>query len=76
MPSQHALVERFSIARETIKAALRKLQDGRLIVTRQGSGAFVRANTERPGGAPAAHRASVRGLERHDRLRRLFRREP
>lgn len=50
LPSQHDLVERFSVARETIKAALRKLQDERLIVTRQGSGTFVRANTERPVG--------------------------
>ncbi|MGW4461787.1 GntR family transcriptional regulator [Micromonospora sp. NPDC004704] len=50
LPSQHDLVERFSVARETIKAALRKLQEERLIVTRQGSGTFVRANTERPVG--------------------------
>ncbi|GAB3157132.1 hypothetical protein GCM10027290_56940 [Micromonospora sonneratiae] len=50
LPSQHELVERFSVARETIKAALRKLQEERLIVTRQGSGTFVRANTERPVG--------------------------
>jgi DNA-binding transcriptional regulator YhcF (GntR family) len=49
-PSQHELVDRFSVARETIKAALRKLQDERLIVTRQGSGTYVRANTERPVG--------------------------
>ncbi|MFI5840859.1 GntR family transcriptional regulator [Catenuloplanes sp. NPDC051500] len=50
LPSQNDLVERFSVARETIKAALRKLQEERLIVTRQGSGTFVRANTERPVG--------------------------
>ncbi|ROO61528.1 GntR family transcriptional regulator [Micromonospora sp. Llam0] len=50
LPSQNDLVERFSVARETIKAALRRLQDERLIVTRQGSGTFVRANTERPVG--------------------------
>jgi DNA-binding transcriptional regulator YhcF (GntR family) len=50
LPSQHDLVERFGVARETIKAALRKLQEERLIVTRQGSGTFVRANTERPVG--------------------------
>jgi DNA-binding transcriptional MocR family regulator len=48
--SQHELVDRFGVARETIKAALRKLQDERLIVTQQGSGTYVRANTERPVG--------------------------
>ncbi len=33
-----------------MKAALRALRDERLIVTRQGSGAFVRAQTEKPVG--------------------------
>jgi DNA-binding transcriptional regulator YhcF (GntR family) len=50
LPSHAELVERFSVARETVKTALRKLQEDRLIVTRQGSGTFVRANTERPVG--------------------------
>ena len=50
LPSQHVLVERFGVARETIKAALRRLQQERLIVSRQGSGTFVRASTERPVG--------------------------
>lgn len=50
LPSHHELVSRFGVARETIKAALRRLQDDRLIVTRQGSGTFVRANTDRPVG--------------------------
>jgi hypothetical protein len=38
------------VARETVKAALRILRDERLIVSRQGSGAYVRAQTERPVG--------------------------
>jgi DNA-binding transcriptional regulator YhcF (GntR family) len=50
LPSQHELTERYGVARETVKAALRILRDERLIVTRQGSGAFVRAQTERPVG--------------------------
>lgn len=50
LPSQHDLSERYGVARETVKAALRILRDERLIVTRQGSGAFVRAQTERPVG--------------------------
>src|SRR4051812_10574410 len=50
LPSQHDLAERYDVARETVKAALRALRDERLIVTRQGSGAFVRAQTERPVG--------------------------
>jgi len=48
LPSQNDLSERYDVARETVKAALRALRDERLIVTRQGSGAFVRAQTERP----------------------------
>jgi DNA-binding transcriptional regulator YhcF (GntR family) len=50
LPSQHELAERYGVARETVKSALRILRDERLIVTRQGSGAFVRAQTERPVG--------------------------
>lgn len=50
LPSQNELAERYDVARETVKAALRVLRDERLIVTRQGSGAFVRAQTERPVG--------------------------
>ena len=50
LPSQTELADRYEVARETVKAALRILRDERLIVTRQGSGAYVRAQTERPVG--------------------------
>jgi DNA-binding transcriptional regulator YhcF (GntR family) len=50
LPSQNELAERYGVARETVKVALRILRDERLVVSRQGSGAFVRAQTERPVG--------------------------
>ncbi|MFB9183279.1 winged helix-turn-helix domain-containing protein [Dactylosporangium sucinum] len=50
LPSQNELAERYGVARETVKSALRILRDERLVVSRQGSGAFVRAQTERPVG--------------------------
>lgn len=50
LPSQPALAGRFGVARETVKAALRLLDGERLIVSRQGSGTFVRAQTEKPVG--------------------------
>ena len=50
LPSQLELADRYGVARETVKSALRVLRDERLIITRQGSGAFVRAQTERPVG--------------------------
>jgi DNA-binding transcriptional regulator YhcF (GntR family) len=50
LPSQPELAERYNVARETVKAALRILRDEYLVVTRQGSGTFVRAQTERPVG--------------------------
>lgn len=50
LPSQNDLAGRYGVARETIKAALRVLGQERLIVSRQGSGAYVRAQTERPVG--------------------------
>jgi DNA-binding transcriptional regulator YhcF (GntR family) len=48
LPSQPELAVRYGVARETIKRALEILRADRLIVTRQGSGAFVRAQTQRP----------------------------
>ena len=50
LPSQYDLAERYDVARETVKAALRILRDERLVVSRQGSGAYVRAQTEKPVG--------------------------
>src|SRR3954470_2641059 len=48
LPSQPELASRYGVARETVKRALETLRGERLIVTRQGSGAFVRAQTQRP----------------------------
>jgi DNA-binding transcriptional regulator YhcF (GntR family) len=50
LPSQPDLATRYGVARETVKKALQVLQADRLIVSRQGSGSFVRAQTERPVG--------------------------
>jgi DNA-binding transcriptional regulator YhcF (GntR family) len=47
LPSQAELASRYGVARETVKSALRLLDQERLIVSRQGSGAYVRARTER-----------------------------
>lgn len=46
LPSQPDLAARYGVARETVKRALELLRAERLIVTRQGSGAFVRAQTQ------------------------------
>lgn len=43
LPSQNELVGRYGVARETVKAALRVLDREQLIVSRQGSGSFVRS---------------------------------
>lgn len=48
LPSQPELASRYGVARETVKRALDLLRSERLIVSRQGSGAFVRAQTQRP----------------------------
>jgi DNA-binding transcriptional regulator YhcF (GntR family) len=47
LPSQPDLATRYGVARETVKRALELLRAERLVVTRQGSGAFVRAQTQR-----------------------------
>jgi DNA-binding transcriptional regulator YhcF (GntR family) len=47
LPSQPELAARYGVARETIKRALDILRGERLIVSRQGSGAYVRARTQR-----------------------------
>jgi DNA-binding transcriptional regulator YhcF (GntR family) len=47
LPSQPELAARYGVARETVKRAIELLRAERLIITRQGSGAFVRAQTQR-----------------------------
>lgn len=47
LPSQPELAARYGVARETVKRALDALRAERLVITRQGSGAFVRAQTQR-----------------------------
>jgi DNA-binding transcriptional regulator YhcF (GntR family) len=48
LPSQPELAERYGVARETVKRALDILTAERLVVRRQGSGSYVRAQTQRP----------------------------
>lgn len=50
LPSQNDLAQRYGVARMTAKAAITLLENERLVVSRQGSGVFVRAQTERPVG--------------------------
>lgn len=48
LPSQAELARTYGVSRMTIQQALRPLKDDGLIVSRQGSGVFARARTERP----------------------------
>lgn len=50
LPSGSALAERYGVARMTIQQAVRILRDEGLIVSRQGSGVFVKQRAERPVG--------------------------
>lgn len=50
LPSGPALAKHFGVARGTVDRALELLRAEGLIVTRQGSGSFVRERTERPVG--------------------------
>lgn len=50
LPSLNELSEHYSVARMTVQQAMRLLREEGLIVSRQGSGVFVRERTERPVG--------------------------
>lgn len=50
LPSGPQLAETYGVARMTVQQAIRLLRDDGLIVSRQGSGVFVRERTERPVG--------------------------
>ena len=50
LPSLNELSERYGVARMTVQQAMRVLREEGLIVSRQGSGVFVRERTERPVG--------------------------
>ncbi|MDI1464304.1 GntR family transcriptional regulator [Catellatospora sp. KI3] len=47
LPSQPELSARYGVARETVKRAMEILRGERLVVSRQGSGAYVRAQTQK-----------------------------
>lgn len=49
LPTEHALIERFGVSRTVIREAIASLKAEGLVVTRQGSGAFV---SENPLGQP------------------------
>ncbi|WP_217201609.1 GntR family transcriptional regulator [Streptomyces buecherae] len=50
LPSHKNLTEHYGFARATIQRALRDLEDEGLVVSRKGSGVYVRERTERPAG--------------------------
>jgi len=50
LPSQAELAKSYGVARMTIQQALRLLKEEGLTVSRQGSGVYARARTERPVG--------------------------
>src|SRR6266545_5456095 len=50
LPSGSTLAKRYGVARMTVQQAFRVLRDEGLVVSRQGSGVFVRERTERPVG--------------------------
>src|SRR5262249_43052415 len=50
LPSRSELAKTYDVAPMTVQNALRELREEGLIVTRQGSGVFVRERTERPVG--------------------------
>lgn len=50
LPSGAALAAEYGVARMTVQQAIRLLRDDSLVVSRQGSGVFVRVRTEDPVG--------------------------
>jgi DNA-binding transcriptional regulator YhcF (GntR family) len=62
LPSGQALAEHFGVARMTVQQAVRILRDEGLVVSRAGSGVYVRERTERPVGLrPHIERAFEKG---------------
>ena len=58
LPSGSQLAKRYGVARMTVQQAIRLLRDEGLVVSRQGSGVFVRERTARPVGLrPVVERA-------------------
>jgi DNA-binding transcriptional regulator YhcF (GntR family) len=61
LPSGSQLATRYGVARMTVQQAIRVLRDEGLVVSRQGSGVFVRERTARPVGLrPVMERAFQR----------------
>jgi len=49
IPATSALIERYGVARNTVRSALRVLSDEGLLVARQGSGVYVRSTLPETG---------------------------
>jgi DNA-binding transcriptional regulator YhcF (GntR family) len=61
LPSGGELASRYNVARMTVQNAIRVLRDEGLVVSRQGSGVYVRSRAERPVGLrPHVERAFER----------------
>ncbi|MFI5777415.1 GntR family transcriptional regulator [Nocardia sp. NPDC051570] len=50
LPSQPDLAKRYNVAKATVENAIRALRDEGLVISRKGSGVYVRERTERPVG--------------------------
>ena len=62
LPSGNDMARHYGVARMTVQQALRVLRDEGLIVSRQGSGVFVRSRTVRPvGSRPHVEQAFASG---------------
>ncbi|MEC7963679.1 MAG: GntR family transcriptional regulator, partial [Pseudomonadota bacterium] len=46
LPTEHALCEQFGVSRPVLRQALKQLREDDVIVSRQGSGSFVRRRPE------------------------------
>lgn len=64
LPSVRELAEQYHVARNTVSSAVRLLRDEGLVVSRQGSGAFVRSEvpSEDPPATPEQMAAVMRQL--------------
>ena len=60
LPAEEQLCERFSVSRHTIREALRRLREDRLVASRKGSGTVVLARP--PSGSQILHATSIDDL--------------
>ena len=72
LPPERELAERFTVSRQTVRAALRLLREEQLVTSRQGAGTIVASELPRRALPPMTIMRAPKTLTRHQAMKPLI----